>query len=117
MYRIDNIGFGTRSLLAALYSISGSPAPVEIDLRSIRIESSAETKTKLLRQYYNPLPVGDYRLKIALESTSTPVDEVDFSVITDEELNLSQGPLRGDEYRDSFSEAGEDDLTTYSRPQ
>src|SRR5690606_2847652 len=76
MYRIDQVGFGTRSLLVALYSVSGSPEPVEIDLREVPVETSGDIR--LLRQYYNPLPVGDYCLKIAHQSL--PIDEVSFSV-------------------------------------
>jgi hypothetical protein len=110
MYRIDEIGFGTRSLLAALYSVSGSAEPVEIDLREVPVEKSGDIL--LLRQYYNPLPAGDYTLKIAHESV--PVDEVSFSVISDEELAISSGPLPGDEYRNSFSDSTEDDLARYS---
>ncbi len=110
LYRIDEIGFGTRSLVVALYSITGSPEPVEIDLREVPVESSEDMQ--MLRQYYNPLPRGDYRLKIALEST--PVDQVQFSVIPDEELRFASGPVPGDTYRDFFSDAQEDDLIRYS---
>lgn len=112
MYRIDQVGFGTRSLLVALYSVSGSPEPVEIDLREVPVETSGDIR--LLRQYYNPLPVGDYRLKIAHQAL--PIDEVSFSVIPDDELAIASGPLPGDEYRDSFSDSSDDDIEKYSSP-
>lgn len=113
IYRIDEVKFAEKTLLVALYSVSGSPEPVEIDLREVSIEYDGENP--ILRQYYNPLPVGKYRLKIARDSE--PFDSVDFQVIAAEELAISSGPLPGDQYRDSFSDDIEDDISKYSRPQ
>ncbi|MBW7857165.1 MAG: hypothetical protein H3C43_02425 [Leptonema sp. (in: Bacteria)] len=113
IYRIDEVKFAEKSLLVALYSVSGSPEPVEIDLREVSIEYDDENP--ILRQYYNPLPIGQYRLKIA--RGSEPFDSVDFQVIPADELTMSSGPLPGDQYRDSFTDDIEDDIAKYSKEQ
>jgi len=101
IYRIHQGSFKKEELLAALYSRSGSPEPVMIDLRRLDVEG------KVIRQFYDPLPVGEYSLKIAHESMV--VDEVDFTIV------LPEGPGAYPEYDDlDEEEQPEDDLLRYS---
>ena len=72
-----------------------------IDLRRLDVEG------KVIRQFYDPLPVGEYSLKIAHESMV--VDEVDFTIV------LPEGPGAYPEYDDlDEEEQPEDDLLRYS---
>ncbi|MBE7440177.1 MAG: hypothetical protein HS115_17125 [Spirochaetales bacterium] len=101
IYRITRGSFEKEELLAALYSLSGSPEPVLIDLRRADVEG------RVIRQFYDPLPVGEYSLKIAHKSTV--VDEVGFTVV------LPEGPGAYPEYDDlDEEEQPEDDLLRYS---
>lgn len=106
IYRIQRTGLVKGDLLAVLYSLSGSPEPVEIDLRQVKIEKSGEQK--IIRQYYNPLPLGDYRL--ALAAKDQPFDRVEFSIVRDDEIHAPSGVMPGDTY----SGEGEADIVRYS---
>lgn len=106
IYRIQRTGLVRGDLLAVLYSLSGSPEPVEIDLRQVKIEKSGSQK--IIRQMYNPLPLGDYRLTLAAKDQ--PFDRVEFSVIRDEEMRSPSGVMPGDEY----TSEGESDIVRYS---
>lgn len=106
IYRIHRTGLVKGDLLAVLYSLSGSPEPVEIDLRQVKIEKSGGQK--IIRQHYNPLPLGDYRL--ALAAKDQPFDRVEFSVVRDDEIHSPSGVMPGD----SYTGEGESDIVRYS---
>lgn len=91
LYKLPQKSFLKNRLLTVLYDRTGTLHPIEIDFRMAEIESLSGTF--LIRQRYLPLRPGKYILKISYENADTPLDEVEFTVLPQEEILQPSGPL------------------------
>ena len=100
IYQINSGSYKPDEFLAVLYENTGSPDPVEVDLRQVRVEKQAGRG--FIRQKYEGLEPGRYILKIAHESRA--IDQVEFEIVPPE------GPAGDREFQDRSTGDGDEIL-------
>ncbi len=92
LYKFDENQNLHQSFVVVLYSFTNPAEPIEIDLRELTPEFQDDMV--FLKQYYNPLPVGKYQIKIALKKNGITFESVEFFVIPSEGISQISGPVQ-----------------------
>jgi len=105
IYRIDDGIYDKDELIMILYTESNSPAPVEKELRRVKIQKT--DSGDIIRDYFRELEPGKYILAIAYRSKVA--DKVSFKVHQTPDITGGTYDLQWDKDTEMASEESEED--------